>query len=198
MLVLKDNGGGPTLEAGSYLSTCVQVVEMGTLTETFQGQDPKEVQKIALVFELDGEATSEGKQYTRFVEYTASLGSKAKIRKHLEAWRGKAFTEEELQGFTLDKLLGQPALVTLNEKGYIAAVAKPMKGQKAAHPVTTPIAYLSLDPKEFNKEDYATLPEFMQNKIATSPEWTDCISGAVASTAKGPVGKPQPEDDIPF
>ena len=193
MLVLKDNGGGPTLEAGSYLATCVKVIELGTQTEAFQGQDAKEVQKIGLMFELDGETTTDGNPITRTMEYTASLGQKAKIRKHLEAWRGKAFTPEELAGFTLDKLLGQPALITLNDKGYIAAVAKPMKGQTPAA-VKTPIVYCSLDPKEFVKEDFEALPEWLQNKVALSPEWTDCISGAVASTAPRPIGAPQEED----
>lgn len=39
-------------------------------------------------------------------QYTLSLNSKAKLRQHLEAWRGRKFSGEELKGFDLEKLLG--------------------------------------------------------------------------------------------
>jgi hypothetical protein len=40
--------------------------------------------------------------------YTASLSEKATLRRDLESWRGRPFSEEELQGFDLFKVLGTP------------------------------------------------------------------------------------------
>lgn len=195
MLVLKDNGGGG-LEAGTYLATCVRVVEMGTHTERYQQEDPRQVEKVGLMFEFDKKKTKDGAPYTKTLDVAASLKNKAALRKYLSSWRGRDFTPEELKGFTLDKVLGAPALITINEDGYIKGVAKIMEGQ-APEPVQTPIVYLSLDPKEFVKEDFEALPEWLQTKVALSPEWTDCISGAVASTAKSKF-ELMAEDTTPF
>ncbi len=71
-----------------------------------------------------------------YKRYTLSLHENASLRKDLENWRGKKFTEEELQGFDLEKLLGVNALITVvhsqgaDGKTYsnIAAVSKLMKG----------------------------------------------------------------------
>lgn len=38
--------------------------------------------------------------------YTLSLHEKSKLRPMLEAWRGRKFTNEELEGFDLERLLG--------------------------------------------------------------------------------------------
>jgi hypothetical protein len=45
--------------------------------------------------------------------YTLSLSEKANLRKDLQAWRGKAFTGEELQQFDISSVLGVPATITV-------------------------------------------------------------------------------------
>jgi hypothetical protein len=37
--------------------------------------------------------------------YTASLFEKANLRKHLESWRGRKFTDDELKEFELENLI---------------------------------------------------------------------------------------------
>jgi hypothetical protein len=53
--------------------------------------------------------------------YTASIGEKANLRKDLVNWRGREFTDDELKGFDVKKLLGVPCMLSLtpNDKGKV-------------------------------------------------------------------------------
>ena len=53
----------------------------------------------------------DGRPFAVSGTYTASLFEQAKLHQHLVSWRGKAFTEEELQGFDMSKLLGCTARI---------------------------------------------------------------------------------------
>lgn len=48
--------------------------------------------------------------------YTLSLHEKAKLCQHLEAWRGKKFTDEEKRGFDLERLIGVSCQVQVVHK----------------------------------------------------------------------------------
>ena len=45
--------------------------------------------------------------------YTNSLGEKANLRKMLENWRGRAFTQEEMDGFDLRNVLGKACMISV-------------------------------------------------------------------------------------
>ena len=70
--------------------------------------------------------------------YTLSLHERAALRKDLESWRGRKFTEMELDGFDLEKLLGVNAQVAvthdLGDDGTIYAnvstVVPPREGRR--------------------------------------------------------------------
>ncbi len=57
--------------------------------------------------------------------FTSSLSPKALLRQHLESWRGRPFTEQELMGFDLINLLGVPALISVmhSEDGKFANIS---------------------------------------------------------------------------
>lgn len=112
------------LESGMYPAHCIQVVELGTHDNTHPQAKPGAVKKeILLVFETNElmEPNEEGKQLPLVVSLrlTNSLGQRATLRKHLESWRGKSFTDDELASFSTDKILDKPCLlnVTLTRKG---------------------------------------------------------------------------------
>ena len=63
------------------------------------------VDQTRIVWQLDLESP-EGRRYEVMAIYTASLHEKAKLRKHLESWRGRQFTQQELQGFELENVIG--------------------------------------------------------------------------------------------
>jgi hypothetical protein len=86
---------------GLHQAVCVDVVDLGLIDGPW-GQKPK----VRLVWQLDSTNPETGKRFTVSQQYTLSLNDKATLRHHLEAWRGKKFSAQELQGFDLEKLLG--------------------------------------------------------------------------------------------
>lgn len=114
-LIVKDNTDSQFEAApeGQHLGVCVDIEDLGMI-KTQWG----EKHKIKVVWQLK-EETSKGIRYLVQKIYTLSLASKANLRKDLERWRGKAFSEEEARsGFDLEKLLGLSATVVVehNEK----------------------------------------------------------------------------------
>jgi hypothetical protein len=86
---------------GLHQSVCVDVVDLG-MQDGQWGPKPK----VRLVWQLDQVNPETSKRFTVSQQYTLSLNEKANLRHHLEAWRGKKFSPQELQGFDLEKLLG--------------------------------------------------------------------------------------------
>lgn len=64
------------------------------------------VDKTRIVWQLDQTDDETGKPYEASQIYTASLHPKAKLRAHLESWRGKKFTDDEVRGFDVENLIG--------------------------------------------------------------------------------------------
>src|SRR5688572_23018431 len=54
-----------------------------------------------------------GKPFLVRRRYTCSLHEKAALRGDLESWRGRAFTDQELQAFDLESLLGVNCLLNI-------------------------------------------------------------------------------------
>jgi len=113
----KDTGSSftPHPEA-QYASSCVDVIDLGLKLEQYQGQDAREVHKIALVF-ATGETNAEGFLHTISQEFTNSLHEKANLRRFLESWRGKSYTDDQARaGIELHKLYQQPALIVVEHQ----------------------------------------------------------------------------------
>lgn len=100
---------------GQHAMFCVDVVNLGINVEQFQGQEPREVAKVALVF-ASGEAQRDAKEELTLVttEMTLSANEKSNLRKFMEAWRGKSYTAEQAaEGLPITKLYGVGALVSI-------------------------------------------------------------------------------------
>lgn len=162
------------LEAGTYQARIVGVIDIGTQRSEFDGKE-RFSRQLVLQFEFPTETftNDEGQTIARTLGkfYTASLNEKASLRKHLEQVRGKKFTQEDLAGFDVKKLLGALATVSVvlnqNDKPKVANVSAPMKG--ANPPQVNPSLYFDLD--AFEASVYETLPEFYKAIIADSPEY---------------------------
>ena len=111
-IVVKETGGGferQLPEAGMHHAVCSKVFDLGLQLETYNSETSQK-HKGLVVWELDETIKDESSEYfgKRLLvqkEYTLSLNEKATLRADLEAWRGREFTEEELQGFDIEKLL---------------------------------------------------------------------------------------------
>lgn len=100
--------------AGTWAAVCVDVVDLGILEVTFGGKTKKQ-HKIRIVWQID-ESMPNNKPYTASKRYTLSLHEKAALRKDLESWRGRAFTNDELQGFDVETVLSVAALLNIIEE----------------------------------------------------------------------------------
>src|SRR5688572_414981 len=90
--------------AGVHQAVCVDVVDLGILDVTWQGQTKKQ-HKVNVAWQIN-EDRDDGKPFLVFKRYTLSLSEKANLRKDLESWRGRKFTRDEEMGFDVEKLIG--------------------------------------------------------------------------------------------
>jgi hypothetical protein len=113
-LIVKDSGGADfeLLEAGLHPAVCSHVVDIGLHHNPISDKDNLQV---VLCFEL-AEKMADGRPFMQSKIYTASLHKKANLRKDLESWRGKIFTDEELKGFDLEKLKGAQVYLNIAHK----------------------------------------------------------------------------------
>ena len=139
-IIVKSEGNSdiPQLEPGVYQGIASQIIDLGIQENSMFG---KQQRKGIIVWNIIGETIKvKDEELPRVIskEYTLSLGEKSTVRKDLEAWRGRIFTEEELQGFDLKNILNVPCQLQLiqkdgsNGKSYtnIASIMSMPKGMK--------------------------------------------------------------------
>lgn len=102
---------------GQYAARCVDVINFGEKVETYPGKPERLVPKVGIVFRT-GETNPETREYIDVMrEFTVSMYETASLRAFLEAWRGKTYTEGEVEeGAPLHKLHGVPSLLTIEHK----------------------------------------------------------------------------------
>jgi hypothetical protein len=152
-----------------HLAVCCATWDIGT---QFSERYGKSIHKVIIVWEIPGcraefekEGVKRNVPRTISKRYTLSLHKKADLRKDLEAWRGRKFTEEELKGFDIKKLLGAPCQIQVlhnkvDDKIYanIAAITKAPAGTNIRP--ETPL-------KSFSFEEGGTIPDGTPDWIRT-------------------------------
>jgi len=146
---------------GVYRAVCTRLLNMG-MQETNYG----EKHQIHLAFEID-ENMAEGRPFLMMQNYTVSLNPKARLRKDLEAWRGRAFTAEELGGFDLKTVLGKPLQISVvhSEDGKYANIGSMMplgRGQQPLAP-TGDLLYINSLPED--NAAFEQLSERMKDRV---------------------------------
>lgn len=171
------NGGGfPIIPEGTYPATCYMLVDLGLQkNEKYGNSSPK----VLIGWELADEYVEiDGKKQPRVfsARYTASLASKAILRRDLAAWRGRDFTDEELAKFDLKNILGAPCLIQIihktgsNGKTYanLASVMKLPKNMPMSEPMLDKVVY-DIDESPLSALD--KLPEWIANTIKLSESY---------------------------
>lgn len=180
-LTARDTGGGDfeLCPADTHAARCYLAVDIGTHVNPISG---KWQNQCVLGWELPEAAMEDGRPFAISRFYTVSLHEKATLRQHLDAWRGRSFSEEELAGFHLSKVLGAPCLLTViheaNKQGTVKA--KVASVTKAPGKMEIPDAVNSLLYYDLDNPDAAVfekLPEWIQNKIRESREWNEIDNG---------------------
>jgi hypothetical protein len=186
---------------GTHVARCVKVIDIGTQKGEYQGKVTIKRQCIVgweLPNELMQEGEWAGKPFVVSKFYTASLNEKANLRKDLENWRNKPFTDQELAGFESKNILGKPCMVTLNTtqngKVKVTSVTSIPKGTPVPVQVNNNL-YFSLEPEEFDASIYEGLSDGIKKMIQMSPEFK-VIHEPQPVTAGG--GDEGPSEEIPF
>lgn len=179
-LTVKQNAGGEfeITPEGTYIGRCIKVIDLGTQTTTGQ-YGTKQQKKVMITWELldDEVKMNDGRPYATSQFYTASLHEKAQLRKDLEAWRGKKFTEEELEGFDLNDVLGKYCMIQIvhSADGNYANVNALMR-YKGEEPAGVN-ELVSFDLSNPDMKVFDTFSEKMQTKIKNTPEWEELENG---------------------
>lgn len=196
------------IEAGTYPARCYQMVHIGTVTENVMGSE-KTLNKVRITWEIPTELkefkAGEGeKPYVVSKEFTLSLHEKATLRKFLESWRGKNFTDDEAKSFDITKLLGVACMISITHKttqsgktyAEISNVSPVMKGFTVP-PQINPSVELNYENFDFNV--FNSLPEYIRNKMKESVDYKKMISNyeAYEMEAKKFEGTVD-NDDLPF
>jgi hypothetical protein len=193
--------------AGTHLAVAYRVIDLGTQKTVYNGKE-KEAHKIMISWELPEEYTKDGRPFSISQRYTWSMNEKATLRKHLEAWRGKAFTVDDFgpKGFNIKNIIGKGCLLTIthtekSEKQFanITAVSKLMKRMEAPQPTNKP-TYLWLTPDLWEPTTFFELSQGLQGVVMKSPEYAK-LSGNDPPADDTPMHDAIPDDmddEIPF
>ena len=110
-----ESGGGdfPKLEPGIYHGTCYSIIDLGESDQEYKGVVSKK-KRIHLGFEITEAVdpstnivmTEDGRPFGAFKTYTASTSELSTLRKHVESWRGKSYTDEEVNSFDITQMIG--------------------------------------------------------------------------------------------
>lgn len=205
MAIIAENKGQnyEPVAAGNYVARCYSMIQIGTVAENILGKE-KILHKVRLTFELPTELKvfkeEKGEQpQVISKEFTLSMHEKATLRKMLESWRGKTFSEDEAKAFDITVLAGKPCMLnvihkqssngnTYAEIGSISAMPKGLTCPAQVNP-TFILSYDNFDHKAFD-----TLPDFIKDKMRKSLEYQKLVDPNHTEVATAVTE----DDDLPF
>ena len=181
----------PITKAGSYLVVCYTVVDLGTHEDVYKGVEQD--RRLCLVtFEIPGErieiekedGTKEDKPRVISFQETFSMHEKSNLRKKMESWRGKPFSETEAFDFDFKSLLGVNALIQVAHKesktnnrkyAFIQSVNTPLaemeKNKSENEHLFFEFAPPYVTPEGFSFPE--NMPDWIIDKIKESREYQD-------------------------
>lgn len=160
---LTEESGGDfkRLETGVYNARCDLLADLG-MRETNFGDKHKVYIRFAIPDQTVEKEDGTTFQMSIGSQYTASLNKKANLRKMLENWRGKPFTDEELKGFELTKLLNAPATVVVGS--YVDREGK-------ERPKIESVIRCKANVEPLDHEAVAFGLDSTERELADAPEW---------------------------
>ena len=150
--------------AGSFAAVCCDVVDMGIIKTTYSGKEKKQ-HKIRIGWQVD-DKRADDKPFIVWKRYTLSLHEKSALRKDLEPWRGRPFTEDELQGFDVETVIGAPCMISVvqaaaggNIYANVSGIMRLPKGMTAPA-IDSSYVRVQDRPKEGDEADAGPEPEW--------------------------------------
>ena len=212
--IVEDTGGNfERCPPGMHLARCYRIVDLGTQKSEYMGE-VKYLHKIMLGWEIHGSddngkalKMNDGRPFAIFKNYTLAWSEKANLRIDLQAWRGKAFTQEEMRKFDLQNILGAWCMLNIIERQ--GQNGNTYSNVSSVTPVPSVIKQSGL-PQPINKNEmfnlqkpdmaiFETFSENLKTKITSSPEW-EKFQGKISipDATVPPSSQLDPDEDIPF
>ena len=196
--------------AGTHHAVCYGIIAVGTQpSEKFTPR-----QKIVVCFEIPSERiTIKDQDLPRGISkrYTLSLNEKSSLRKDLQSWRGKPFTQEELNGFDVSKVIGSNCLISVLHSDRAGAVYADISGISAlprqmasVRPENQPLYFNLIEAIDLAKKTGNTdvnwpseLPAWVQKICSQADEYLAFRGGESAeSPAAKTIGKLMETQDL--
>lgn len=194
------NSNIPRLENGVYTAISSMLIDIGGQKSPL---DNNVRRKFMIVWNIVGEYVEvNNEQLPRVMskEYTLSLNEKSNLRKDLQAWRGQAFTEEELQGFDLLTVMNKPCQLQIineekNGKNYnnISAIMALPKGMKV-EPLKEVTIFITNNQETWN--NYEKIPKWIRDKIKKSEGYEGSELNQFISEFEKAEEQNKPEENI--
>ena len=177
-IVAKEKMGLPPIAEGTYQAVCYRLYDLGSQFSEKWGKTAHqvlivwEVPEARIEIEKDGVKVDLPRVVSK--KYTLSLNEKAALRKDLQSWRGRNFTQDELNSFDITKLLGVNCMMQIihnskDGKTYanIASIMPLYKGMKKLEPENV-ATYFSM---QENMDIPADTPDWIKELIEGSAEY---------------------------
>ena len=166
----------PPVEPSVYIAVCVYSIDLGEQLCEYKDKTKSYNNQVRLGFELIGETVEiDGKQEPRVLSRTLNFtqSKNGGLRKFVQSWLGKTFTDDEFRELDTNDLVGTPAQlsVVLNESGEYANIDTIMqlpRGMAAPSPASALIRY---DMEPWDDAAFAALPDWAQEMIKKSTQY---------------------------
>ena len=168
--------------SGTHIARCYKMIHVGTRSYEYNG-DPKTKNSIWFYFELPTEMRTFDKEngeqpLSINIEYNLTFYEAAKLFQHVNTWRGKTLTPQEIDDFEIDSLIGEPCMLSVihnvsskNGKTYanITGVSAMPKGIEAPEQINE--SFIWDYDTNFSIEAFNEFHPFFQDMIKQTPEW---------------------------
>jgi hypothetical protein len=175
--------GSPELAPpGVHKARCVSVVDLGTHKNK---KDGSWLRNIILALELLEVKKPYGKCNIIEIPLTLSMRPESRLRRHIESWRSKVFTDQEAEVLDLFDLLGVPALINVIQgKDYpFLGSIMPLNSSECPERINDLIAF-SLS--EFDEKVFERLTKRQQSRIKESREYKSMLAVAADESVSDP------------
>lgn len=168
----------PPIPEGTYLGVCYMLVDLGMqFSEKFKTTS----RKVLVGWEIPSETIElDDGPHARTISktYTASLNASANLRQDLAAWRGRDFTDIELEAFNLRNVLGKSCLINIihqkaNNGNTYANIQSIMALPKVMEPGKLSESTVVLDLDEDPLDQVERLPKWVGELVKKSITYQD-------------------------
>jgi hypothetical protein len=138
-------------DEGLHEAVCIDCVDRG-IEESPWGP----AHRVELRWALD-QQDEQGRAVIVSRRYKASLHPKSKLREHLELWRGKKFTDDELRGFDLEVVVGKGCQIQIthnitDDGSVFANVAAIIAANRKSTGVPLPREYVRMKDRPTDRQ----------------------------------------------